>query len=193
MNRTPFFDLTTHHQLDLSTLIGGSETDAVDELVKIFQPYFHIQREIKGLHFSGRRLRLDLLLRPRNSSEWKNPDTAFGIEVKMPNTERGWGECSRHFAQACDYANTLWDNVGLIPIFCWPIFMPRNMTVTLGDFPQGEEGFFYRVAGQMNVGFVYEAPYHGVGLSLCGHTIWNQCKGVCEGRFWSLKHKVGSR
>jgi hypothetical protein len=185
---TPFFDLTTNHQLNLSKLVGGSESDAVNELVNVFSPHFYIEREVKGVHFSGRRLRLDLLLRPIRSNEWKNPNTAFGIEVKLPHNERGWGDCSRHFAQACDYANTSWDGVGFVPVFCWPNFMPERMSQAFDD-----EGFFHRVAGQMNIGFVYEAPYHGVGLSLCGHCIWNQCSGVCEGRFWGLKHKVGSR
>jgi hypothetical protein len=46
------------------------------------EPHFYIEREITGSHFSGKRLRLDAVLKPKAASMWKREDVAFGIEFK---------------------------------------------------------------------------------------------------------------
>ncbi len=87
------------------------------------EPHFYIEREITGSHFSGKRLRLDAVLKPKAASMWKREDVAFGIEFK--DTDRfaksyDTKNLTQWLAQCIDYANTNWDNFGYLYIFCCP-------------------------------------------------------------------------
>jgi hypothetical protein len=43
---------------------------------------FRIQREVRGEHCSGKPLRLDTVLRPRDPSGWRDESPVFGVEFK---------------------------------------------------------------------------------------------------------------
>lgn len=100
-----------------------TEASLSDRYLAELEPHFYIEREVGGTHFSGKRLRVGAVLKPRLSSDWKRNDVAFGIEFK--DTER-FGQnydsknLTKWLAQCIDYSNTNWDLLGYLYIFCCP-------------------------------------------------------------------------
>lgn len=72
----------------------------------ILEPHFFVEREVRGLHWSGARLRIDRILRPKGWTWACGHSHAIGFEIKTDRAK--WPDV---VAQAADYANTTW--VGL--------------------------------------------------------------------------------
>lgn len=88
------------------TTAFGSETELAEWALGQLDPYFTIHPQVQGVHCSGRRMRIDAILRPRDASGWTDPDPAFGVEFKNPVTLDSTKAYTKWAAQAVDYTHT---------------------------------------------------------------------------------------
>lgn len=167
-------------------LIGGHAMPPLEKIVsdEIFEKldrHFHIEREVPGSHFTGKPVRIDAILRPRDFRNWFDPNCAVGLEIKRGSDRVG--EITKQLSQAVDYANSSFDGVGMVYVFCYP------------DPAAGQYGnlkwFYERLVGQMGVGFLSAAP--SLRMELKGHLVWSEATGPCDAKKWSIKRKFGSR
>lgn len=162
------------------------EVVTTERLCELLDPHFHIKEQHEGTHFTGKRMRADLLIAPKDTTGWKNQRIVFVVEIKRGDaSRRGWGECSRHAAQSVDYANTRWDGLGHLIVLSYPIWLPCNV--------QNWEtnSFVIRLLGQMGAGAICVGEH--IDLILSGHSLWNSKQGIQEGKHWGLERKFGSR
>lgn len=143
--------------------------------------HFLIEREVHGAHYTGKPVRIDAILRPRFTKDWKDPNCPIGLEIKRGSDRVG--EITKQLSQAVDYANSIFDGAGLIYVFCYP------------DPAAGQYGaqkrFHERLFGQLGVGFLSDAPC--LRLELKGHIVWSESSGPVEAKRWSLKRRFGSK
>ena len=166
-----------------------SEADLAGAALGELDPYFTAEPEVLGTHCSGKRLRLDAVLRPRDPSGWRDPSPAFGVEFK--NAYAGSHDTRRFTswaAQAVDYAHTEWVGYGPLTIFACPAISARFTGP--GHWGEGAGWLMVRVLGQLGIGELGETAY-GWTLRLNGENLWSERKGVH--RKWRLIRKVGSR
>lgn len=152
-----------------------------DDILKKLERHFYIDREVTGVHFTGKPVRIDAILRPIDSFEWRDPNCSIGLEIKRGSDRVG--EITKQISQAVDYANSSFDGVGMVYVFCYP------------DPAAGQYGssrrFYERLVGQMGVGFLSDTPC--LRLELKGHLVWSEATGPCEAKNWSLARKFGSK
>lgn len=163
-----------------------TERDLTRAALAALDPYFTADREVRGVHCSGKRLRLDAVLRPRDPSGWFDPAPVFGVEFK--NAFAGSFDTRRFTswaAQAVDYAHTEWEGYGRLTIFT----CPAVSAAFTGPYEHAGS-LMVRVLGQLGVGELGETAY-GWTLRINGDNLWSEHYGVQ--RRWSLIPKVGSR
>lgn len=149
---------------------------------------FHIYKEVWGTHFSGKRLRIDAILVPKDTSGWKNKNIALGIEYKDDKRIKGdmtnYTKCA---AQCVDYANTKWDGFGYIYVFASPGFNAYN----------GDKYFnfvFPRILSSLGVGEFKKHEHYGWSFWFQkDDRIWSEKNGVERGSHWNMIRKFGSR
>lgn len=169
----------------------GSEAELASRVLERLDPSFTIAREVTGTHCSGKRLRVDAIIRPRDTGQWADPDVAFGIEFKHPdrdlNRYTGW------LAQSIDYTHVHWDGYGRRIILTCP-----GAAAWLDADPQRPEGkpeivLAKRLRGQLGVGELVLRWHNGLSILVNGEHVWSERAGVVRGRHWPLNLKVGSR
>lgn len=160
------------------------------------RPYFHIEEQLPGTHWTGKPLRIDAVLRPREPEKWARRDVAFGIEFKniAPNGDGGMNALTRWAAQAVDYAGTQWDGYGRMVVFTCPGVLPRgfvnhNREVSNDAHVRFSEGLL----GQLGVGELVLQWGIGLTFRFQGCPAWSERIGVQKGRNWPLVPKAGSR
>lgn len=149
---------------------------------------FHIYREVWGTHFSGKRLRIDSVLVPKDKTDWKNKNISLGVEFKdHKRIEGDMTNFTKFIAQSVDYANTKWDNFGYIPVFIQSDFS------VYGD--SKEFNFvFPRILSALGVGQLVKHNFYGWTFYFQGQDIvWCERYGVRRGKTWKLERKFGSR
>jgi hypothetical protein len=169
-----------------------SEKDfATDTLVRLSK-HFYISLEVEGLHFSGKKLRIDALIKPKDNSGWKNPNIIFGLEFKKPEVKHN-NQVTNSIKQVIDYAHTQWgvfdknqkfvNRYGYLPILLCPGFRKDDNSINslLSSYSIGELRPYYSYSDELFI------IYHQT------HKIWRENRGVCEGKTWSLKPDFGSR
>lgn len=87
-------------------LHGDAEAVVANRWDTILDLHFFIDREVRGLHWSGARLRIDRILRPKGWTWDCGHSHAIGFEIKTDRAK--WPDV---VAQAADYANTTWAGV----------------------------------------------------------------------------------
>lgn len=193
-----------------------------EQVLPRLEPYFHIHREVTGTHPTGKRLRIDAIVVPRDPSGWARPDIALGIEFKRA-AAIGRGDSSRTIRQCLDYTVVEWPSFGSgIPVFYCPGFAAiealrsyRQWTpyVRAEDDWFGEDvvpnvpmdrhqifsaGMGYAISGilgQHNVGELIDHERDGLSFIKHGggfHVQWSERRGVCEGKINHLRRKIGS-
>jgi hypothetical protein len=158
--------------------------------------YFHVEEQVQGTHWSGKRLRIDAVLRPRESELWARPDVAFGIEFKnvAPNNDGGMNALTRWAAQAVDYANTQWDGYGRLTVFTCPGVLPSGMVSHKHEKPNPVHVRFSEgLLGQLGVGELVLQWGIGLVFRLQSCPVWSERHGIQKGRNWPLLPKAGSR
>ena len=158
-----------------------------DYIIKLLSNDFYIVEQVYGTHFSGARLRIDAIAKPKDISNWKNPDVCFGIEFKLQENLKDTHDSTHWIKQCIDYANTKWDNYGYIYVFSCPsIFDKLDYAV------QGNQWLWNRILSNLGVGRLDNHKYYGWSFFLQDtHRVWSQRDGVTSGKHWTLKRKFG--
>lgn len=192
-----------------------------DQVLPRLAHHFHIHREVTGLHPCGKRLRIDAIAVPRDSSLWARQDIALGIEFKRA-TASGRGDSSKVIRQCLDYTLVDWKGFGTgLPIFYCPGFSQIQAWRDLKDwsaFSFQDDGFLgewvaneplteqqqfragmgYAISGilgQHNVGELVDLPRDGWSFIKHGggfHVQWCERRGVCEAKRNLNSRKIGS-
>jgi hypothetical protein len=168
-----------------------SEAELAERVAERLDPWFEVKREVWGTHCSGRRHRVDAMIRPRDSGRWKNPDVAFGIEFKIPKD--GVNAWTRWLAQAVSYTHTDWDGYGRRRILTCP-----GVTSWLDEDPSGSnpgrrDAFMAkRISGQLGVGELVLRWHYGLTILVNGEHIWSERYKVRRGQHWALNLESGS-
>jgi hypothetical protein len=161
-----------------------------DTMLRI-APYFNIEKEVQGTHFSGQRFRLDWIITPKQSYLWKTPDVAFGVEFKDGAALDGAKDSTKWLAQCVDYAHVNWDNRGYLFILMCPGFYDVGISEFLSD---SQFDFTSHLMGQLGIGELKIIPHYGWSIILQQkHRIWSELGGVRSGKTWSCKRSFGSR
>jgi hypothetical protein len=163
------------------------EKQFVDDILKILEVDFYIHREVMGTHFSGSRLRIDAVVRPKENTLWKNQNVFFGIEFKCEESLKDTKDSTHWIKQCIDYANTNWDDYGYMYVFSCPsVFNKIDFAI------KGNEWLWNRILSNLGVGRLDYNKYHGWAFYLQDtHKIWGQNGGVTSGKHWTLKRKFG--
>jgi len=148
---------------------------------------FIIVEECRGTHLSGKQLRIDAIIKPKDISDWKNKEIAFGLEFKSPSNLKSFGGQLGFIKQCIDYSYTDFENFGFIPILSCP-------RIELDETYSGERSLT-TIRHLLNQFLVGEMDYTHRGLSIIfaeHHFIW-QDSVVNEGKRWALKKHFGSK
>lgn len=165
---------------------GLLENRFIEQMMSVLDPYFHIEREVTGTHFSGARLRIDCVIRPKDVTRWKNKNVAFGVEFKSPNKLGSFHKYSGWLAQCVDYSHTNWDNYGYLYILSCPGFESIGIESAFDAMAH--------IMGQVGVGEFKQYKRYGWTIIMhATHRIWSEVGGVREGDRWSMERKWGSR
>jgi hypothetical protein len=140
-------------------------------------------------------LRIDALIRPRDTDLWKDPDVAFGIEFKLRDQGDGVNAYTRWLAQAVSYTHTDWDGYGRRRILTCPgvtSWLDYDPSAPAGN-PERRDAFMAkRVSGQLGVGELVLRWGYGLTILVNGEHVWSERYKVVKGRHWSLKLGSGS-
>lgn len=158
-----------------------------ENILKILRNDFYIEPQVYGTHFSGARLRIDAVVKPRDVSKWKNPGICFGIEFKLEEKLKGTKDKTLWIKQCIDYANTRWDNYGYMYIFSCPSIFGK-----LDQVIQGNQWLWNRILSNLGVGRLDNHKSYGWTFFLQDtHRVWSQREGIASGKHWTLKRKFG--
>jgi hypothetical protein len=163
-----------------------SEEELANRALAVLDQHFLIEREVSGRHCSGRSLRIDAILRPRDPSGWKDRDPAFGVEFKLAHQKsfdtRDFTDWAR---QAIDYTHVEWMGYGRLRVFACP--SPTAYLAVLGG-----EFLMAHLLGQLGVGELAPTDREGWALTMHGnHVLWSEKYGVRAAARWSLRPKIG--
>lgn len=165
----------------------ASEREKIREWLPRLKPHFLIDREIWGTHFSGKRLRIDAVIMPRDTANWRCKDAAFGVEFKRYEAADWGGDGARWAAQCVDYASTNWEKYGFLHILIAGGFDPR---------PPGKDELFVvpRLLGHLGVGELKVDPRDGLTILMHGRQkVWMETKGPYDAKTNGLERKWGAR
>ncbi|WP_204289144.1 hypothetical protein [Microbispora amethystogenes] len=176
----------------------SSEKELADRVLERLEPWFWVDQEVSGTHCTGVRLRIDAMIWPRDFSQWKAPDVAFGIEFKAVRTGRtlydpGLNAYTRWVAQAADYTHTNWDGYGRRLILCCPGVVSALKGYAGTRDARGDLLVAKRLMGQLGVGELVLRWGQGLTILFNGERVWSERGGVSKGKYWSLRARSGSR
>jgi len=144
--------------------------------------HFTIEEEVSGTHFSGRKMKIDAILRPRDNSEWRNKELVFGLEIKNPLT---WETNNRRdtdiLAQCLDYSFTKFKGVKDIVIVMCPLLPGLKKHDKL-----------IRFISRYNVGHL-DLVENKICMGLGGQEFWNDQKTTTWLKKSLFKKKYGNR
>jgi len=172
------------------------EQKTASRILNELEPHFEIETEVWGRHFSGKNLRIDAIIQPRDKTEWKNKKAALGIEFKCfePENDRQLGQVNKYTqyaAQAVDYAHTSFGKYGYIYVFC------ANLYDSLDKHyhQNGARFWMSRIMAQLGVGDLGRTKWHGLTLRTGGDVrIWSKVNGPETGaKYFNLIRKFGAR
>jgi len=167
-----------------------SEKQLKQAYLNKLRPYFDIEEEVRGAHFSGKKLRIDAVVRPsvEHRSKWKRPDVALGIEFK--DTKRfsqnyDTKNYTKWLSQCIDYTNTEWEGYGYLYVLTCPGILCDIRGLS-------NETFLRNLMGQIKIGELTQT-HGGLTMLLHGHhRIWSEQEGVSMGKHWPLERTFGS-
>ena len=169
-----------------------SEKDIELLISKELAAHFEFMPKVKGTHFSKKILEIDYIIKPKNTSGWKNSDIVFGLEFKdmIRLDQKGdTTDFTKWIAQCVDYSNTYWDGFGYINVLTCPGI---STSVFMGAAYNNR--MLLNVLSHMGIGELKRSINYGWTIYLQGHhRMWSEKEGVSSGKFWSLQRKFGSR
>lgn len=178
--------------------ILGDEEGVKERILSRLSKHFHIEEEVWGTHWSGKRLRIDAVLTPLDDSGWKTKRPRLGIEFK---NFRGFDpsfsikDYTKWWSQCHDYAETKFDGHGHMYVFSYNGFSHYRQRLS----SESLAAFAVRFWGRLGVGEL-QPTTDGWPRKQClmfvlhGTTkIWSEVSGVKEGSRMSMERKFGSR
>jgi hypothetical protein len=165
----------------LPKFVAPPESDVSNQLLERLERFFIVHREIDGVHWTGKKVRIDAVLQPKKELGFFDPSCFLGLEIKRGVD--GLGEITKQISQAVDYTNSSFGDFGLMYVFCYPD--PID-----GGWNQ-QVNFYDRFIGQLGIGFL--SSKSGLRLRLKGHNLWSEAAGAQDAKHWSLKRKFGSK
>jgi hypothetical protein len=176
----------------------GDERDLKRGVLDRLLVHFDVFEEVYGTHWSGRRIRIDAIIKPKDDSLWKTKSPSIGLEFKnfrgfnpsidMKDYTKWWSQCH-------DYAETNFDGHGYVYVFSYNGFSHyrgRSSNSTVAAF---SERFWGRLGvGEIAPGFAGFPRRPCLTMRINGtNKIWNEIEGVRDGRRMSMERKFGSR
>lgn len=156
--------------------------------------FFHIEREVWGTHLTGIKLRIDAIIRPKDTADWANKNIAFGVEFKSPSMLKTLGSQLAFSKQCIDYSHTNFQGYGFIPILMFPKLTTDSYITE--RCAQGYRHIFNQfLVGEMDYYEHYATEYKKKVLCIKmadAHCIWADGK-VYEGNRNKLIQKFGSK
>lgn len=176
----------------------GHERSVVRSVLDRLAPHFNIFEQVEGRHWSGRRLRIDAIVKPKDDSEWMTKSPSLGIEFK---NFRGFSssfdmkDYTRWWAQCHDYAETDFDGHGFIYVFSYNGFSHYRGRTKNDSAAAFAERFWGRIGvGEIEPGFDGFPRRPSLVFRINGtNKIWSEVRGVRDGRRMSMERKFGSR
>lgn len=156
------------------------------------EQHFEVEQEVSGIHCSGARLRIDAIIKPRDTTHWKNPSAAFGVEFKSEAKMRAKAlssEGSRWLAQCADYAHCDFDGYGRVYVLLCGGFSPGS--IVSGASPTQD---LPRLAYHLGVGELKWDRRSGLSIVFAGEQrIWTEAEGAEVAKRHGLERRFGSR
>jgi len=177
---------------------AGDERDVKASVLARLEPHFHVFEEVTGTHWSGRRLRIDAIIKPKDDSEWKTKAPSIGLEFKnfrsfspsidMKDYTKWWSQCH-------DYAETHFDGHGYVYVFSYNGFSHYRGRSSNGSAAAFAERFWGRLGvGELQPTFDGYPRRPSLVLRINStNKIWSEVAGVKDGRRMSMERKFGSR
>lgn len=171
--------------------IKGNESDLKRGVIDRLSKHFVVHEEVWGTHWSGKRIRIDAIITPRDDSEWKTRSPKIGIEFKnfrKFNPSFDMKDYTRWWVQCHDYAETNFDGHGYVYVFSYNGFHHYKQRSA------GREtaaAFAVRFWGRLGVGEIQ--PDDLLFVMNGTNKIWSESRGVIDGRRMSMDRKFGSR
>ena len=168
------------------------EKEVAQEVLSSLHKHFYIRLEVTGVHCTGKRLRIDALLKPRDPSLWLDgEDSLIGIEFKSTISDR-----NKLATQAIDYTHVEWDisEPRRCLIFCCP--EPWTTGRTSYSTLSQRDHSLSRILGRLGVGGIGVTGQGYYYLHMSGSPFWKPwLNGPISGeyRVRSTYPKAGSR
>lgn len=175
---------------------SGNEQTLSSQTLERLSEWFHVDEQVNGMHWSGKKVRIDAILTPKDTSEWKSASPHLGIEFKnfnKFNPSFDIRDYTRWWAQSHDYAESCFDGYGHVYVFTY-----QCMTRFRQHFSHEAVLIAQRLLGQVGVGELCLGrggfpSRQSLQFSLQGHTVWCEVEGIKCGKQWSMERKFGSR
>lgn len=176
----------------------GDERDVKNGVLERLAAHFDIFEEVWGSHWSGKRVRIDAVIKPKDDTLWKTKSPSIGLEFKnfrkfdpsisMKDYTKWWSQCH-------DYAETNFDGHGYVYVFSYNGFSHyrgRSPNTSASAFA---ERFWGRLGvGELEPGFGGWPRRPCLTLRINGtNKIWTEVDGVRDGQRMSMERKFGSR
>lgn len=174
----------------ITRLNSRDEGELIADWLPTIEKHFYVDREVWGTHFSGARVRADMVIRPKVTDEWRNKEAAFAVEWKREEKMDGRvGDTSKWFAQCFDYACTKWDNYGWIYVLIGGGLTAHPARSKSNDFQ-----FLPRVAAHIGIGELKLDGMEGLSIVFAReHRLWTEARGPVMAKTHGLVRKWGSR
>jgi hypothetical protein len=168
----------------------GDEKRFSKKVLARLSEHFFIHEQAAGTHWSGKRLRIDAIIQPKDASGWKDEYPRLGVEFKnyhafspsidMKDYTKWWSQCH-------DYAETDFDGHGYVLIFSYNGFSHyANRSAGMTD-----RALAVRFWGRLGVGEIQ--PNDLLFVINGTNKIWSESRGVIDGARISTQRKFGSR
>lgn len=168
----------------------GDESDLKRSVIARLASHFDVFEEVWGTHWSGKRVRIDAIITPKDDSEWKTKSPRIGVEFKnfrkfspsfdMKDYTRWWAQCH-------DYAETKFDDHGYVYVFSYNGF--SHYAQRAGR--ETSAAFAVRFWGRLGVGEI--RPDDLMFVINGTNKIWSERRGVVDGSRISMERRFGSR
>lgn len=168
----------------------GDEGDVKRRVLESLSPHFVISEEVWGQHWSGKRVRIDAILTPRDDSAWKTKSPRLGVEFKnFRSFDPSFSikDYTKWWAQCHDYAETSFDSIGYVPVFSYNGFTHYRQRIS----NEVAAAFAIRFWGRLGVGEL--RPDDLMFVMNGTNKIWSMSRGVIDGSRISMERKFGSR
>lgn len=163
-----------------------SEDDFFNSWQERLEKYFYIKKEVPGIHLSGKTMKIDAVITPKDTTDWKNKEIAFGVEFKSPAKLDRLHSQFNFMKQCVDYSYTNFKDYGYIPILGCPAF---EVDETYSDV-KALSGY-RRFLNSFAIGELCQT-HKGLTIIFAEQYIWHE--GIVDsGKRWSFEKNFGSK